>query len=91
MKKGFLLAFLVVVTLFSALAQSRKITGCVTSFDDGLPIPGVTVGVKGATTGTITDVKGNYLLAVPESAKELYFSFVGMITQLPSQIKLMWY
>jgi len=81
MKKAFLLAFLIVVTLLSALAQTKKISGCVTSSDDGLPIPGVTVGIKGTTSGTITDVKGNYSLTVPESAKELYFSFVGMIPQ----------
>lgn len=81
MKKVFLLAFLIVVTLLSAFAQTRKITGAVTSSDDGLPLPGVTVGVKGTTIGTITDVKGNYSLTVTEAAKEMYFSFVGMITQ----------
>ncbi len=81
MKKVFLLAFLVVVTLMSALAQTRKLNGFVTSFDDGLPVPGVTVGVKGTTNGTITDANGNYSLTVPVSAKVLYFSFVGMISQ----------
>lgn len=81
MKKVFLLAFLLVVMLISALAQTRKITGFVTSSEDGLPVPGVTVGVKGTTTGTITDMKGGYSISVSESAKLLVFSFVGMITQ----------
>ena len=81
MKKWFLLALFVVLSLFNLIAQTRTLTGFVSSSDDGLPIPGVTVGVKGTTTGTITDMKGKYSILVPESAKALVFSFVGMVTQ----------
>ncbi len=62
-------------------AQNRTITGKVTSAEDGSAIPGVTVSVKGTTTGTLTDIDGKYSLAVPASAKTLAFSFIGMKLQ----------
>ncbi len=62
-------------------AQDREIKGTVISSDDGQPIPGVQVLVKGTSTGTITDLDGNYTIKVPESATTLVFRFVGMATQ----------
>ena len=62
------------------MAQTR-ITGTVTSTEDGLGIPGVSVIVKGTTIGTITDIDGKYSLSVPEGSEALIFSFVGMLTQ----------
>ncbi|MCB0823512.1 MAG: SusC/RagA family TonB-linked outer membrane protein [Bacteroidales bacterium] len=62
-------------------AQDRDIKGTVISSDDGQPIPGVQVLVKGTTSGTITDLDGNYAIKVPESATTLVFRFVGMATQ----------
>jgi TonB-linked SusC/RagA family outer membrane protein len=81
MKTGFLLVFILALSIFSGIAQTRVITGTVNSSDDGLPIPGVSVSVKGTTTGSITDMNGVYTITVPESAKMLVFSFVGMQTQ----------
>jgi TonB-linked SusC/RagA family outer membrane protein len=75
-----LLVFLVFLAL-QLQAQEQQITGTVTSFEDGLGIPGVTIVVKGTTYGTITDLDGNYTLAAPEDAVLLSFSFVGMKTQ----------
>ncbi|MCK5667233.1 MAG: TonB-dependent receptor plug domain-containing protein, partial [Thiotrichaceae bacterium] len=61
-------------------AQST-ITGTVTGADDGQPLPGVTVAVKGfANAGTITDVDGNYSVKVPEGGTVLVFSFMGLQT-----------
>ena len=60
--------------------QSNKITGRITD-DNGSPVIGATVAVKGTTTGTITDVDGNYSLSVSATAKTLVVSFVGMKTQ----------
>ncbi len=75
-----LLAFLVFV--FSGLwAQNMQISGNVTSAEDGAPLPGVSVVVKGTTAGTVTDFNGDYVLAVPQGATTLVFSFVGMRTQ----------
>jgi TonB-dependent starch-binding outer membrane protein SusC len=57
-------------------SQSRTITGKVTSFDDGIGIPGVNVVEKGTNNGTVSDVDGNYSLNVSNDAT-LVFSFVG--------------
>jgi TonB-linked SusC/RagA family outer membrane protein len=60
--------------------QKKELSGTVKD-DKGLPLPGVTVYIKGSTTGTITDDNGNYKLTVPNEAKTLLFSFIGMKTQ----------
>lgn len=62
-------------------AQKRAISGKVTSGEDGLGIPGVTVVVKGTTIGTTTDIEGNYQISVPPESNILVFSFVGMKSQ----------
>ncbi len=83
MKKLFLLIVLFVFAGVSALyAQTRVITGTVTSAVEGEgPIPGVTVQVKGTTIGTTTDINGKYTLTVPQSATTLIFSYIGMKKQ----------
>lgn len=72
--------FIVLGTLI-IFGQTRVITGVVTSVDDGSPLPGVTVTVKGTSIGTITDMTGNYSLEVPEGNDVIVFSFVGLATQ----------
>ncbi len=67
--------------LGSILAQAQTVTGTVTGSEDGMPIPGVSVFVKGTTVGTVTQVDGTYSLNVPEDAEIIVFSFVGMQTQ----------
>jgi len=62
-------------------AQPRLVTGTVTSAEDGSPLPGVSVSVRGTTAGTITDMNGQYQLNVPGNADELVFSFVGLLTR----------
>ena len=63
-------------------AQTQKITGVVISEEDGQPVVGASVLVKGTTLGTITDVDGNFNLSnVPSSAKTLQISYIGMQTQ----------
>ncbi len=64
-----------------ANAQTKTITGKVTSSEDGLPIPGVTIMVPGTTVGTTTDFDGNYSLAVNQSVTTLRFSYIGMEPQ----------
>ena len=82
MKKSLVsMLILFVIGLQSVLAQGREISGVVTSADDGLSIPGVSVIVKGTTIGTTTDFDGKYSLNVPEDGKFLVFSFVGMTMQ----------
>ncbi len=60
--------------------QSKKLSGTVKS-EDGEPLPGVTVIVKGTTTGTVTNADGGFSLEVPGTAETLQFSFVGMAQQ----------
>ncbi len=81
MKKIALLLAFFAIGLQVLLAQTKEITGKVTSADDGGPIPGVSVSVKGTTLGTITDMEGAYRLKVPQDAKTLQYTFVGMATQ----------
>ena len=63
-------------------AQTQKVTGVVISEEDGHPVVGASVLVKGTTLGTITDIDGNFTLPnVPTSAKHLVVSYIGMLTQ----------
>ena len=59
----------------------RNVKGTVIADDDGKPIPGVNVLVKGTTIGTVTDINGNYSLTLPNNASTLVFSFIGMVAQ----------
>ena len=63
-----------------AYAQST-VGGTVTDAEDGSAIPGVNVLVKGTSTGTITDVEGNYNVTVSGENPTLVFSSVGFATQ----------
>ena len=58
----------------------KNVTGKVMD-EDGLPLPGVNVIVKGSTVGTQTDFDGNYEITLPNNAKYLVYSFVGMKTR----------
>lgn len=79
MKKfSLILAILGFMGLQVAFAQTREITGVVTSSDDGSSIPGVSVVIKGTTLGTITNMDGEFNLKAPQDAAALIFSFVGM-------------
>ena len=78
MKKIALLLAFFAIGLQVLMAQTKEISGKVTSSDDGGAIPGVSVSVKGTTLGTITDMDGIFRLKVPQDAKSLMFSFVGM-------------
>jgi TonB-linked SusC/RagA family outer membrane protein len=62
-------------------AQGFQVTGKVTSSEDGLSLPGVSIIVKGTTLGSITNLNGEYTLQVPSDTRVLIFSFVGMKTQ----------
>lgn len=57
------------------------ISGTVTDQEEGLPIPGVNVIVKGTNRGTSTDVDGRFTITVPGSDDVLVFSFIGYVTQ----------
>ena len=61
-------------------AQSSKVTGKVIG-EDGEPVIGASIIVKGTTVGTVTDYDGNFVLDVPENGKQLVISYIGMKSQ----------
>ena len=46
-----------------------------------IPLPGVNVLIKGTTTGTTTDINGNYFINVPDKNVVLVFSYIGFEAQ----------
>lgn len=80
---GFLTFFMVLLSenvTGNELKQEQTVTGTVTDGNTNDPLPGVTVLIKGTSTGTITDIDGNYSIqATPEDI--FVFSFVGYETQ----------
>ena len=76
MRKQLLFLFVLFISAVNVFAQ-QKITGLVVSAEDGLPVIGASVVVKGSTQGTITDIDGKFILDVPKDAV-LQVSYVGM-------------
>lgn len=65
----------------NAFAQQREVSGKVIDLENQQPIPGVSIIIQGTTTGTITDVNGNYSIKVNDSSAKLIFSFIGFEDQ----------
>lgn len=80
MKKLYLLLLGCLFVSLHATGQVRTITGRLTSTEDGSPLPGVSITIKGTSEGTATDGDGNYSIEVPIGST-LVFSFIGMITR----------
>ncbi len=76
--------FLSVLLLFGvclvSAQQNISVSGVVTDASDGSPLMGVTVQLKGSSTGTITDIDGRYSIEVAQNAV-LIFTYVGMVPQ----------
>lgn len=63
-------------------AQVQKVTGTVISEEDGLPVVGASVLVKGTSVGSVTDIDGNFTISnVPSTATVLVISYIGLQTQ----------
>ena len=76
MKRFVLLMACMTFLALTGYAQ-QAVSGRVTSSDDGSALPGVNILIQGTTTGTTSDVDGNYKLSVPSGGATLVFSFVG--------------
>jgi len=74
------LAFLLLAGLQYLVAQ-KTVTGKVTSSTDNNPIPGVSILIRGTTSGTLTDADGMYSVPVPNNQAVLQYSFIGFTTQ----------
>ncbi|MDE0471005.1 MAG: TonB-dependent receptor [Ekhidna sp.] len=79
MKRILLLSFVLITSILFDVVAQRTVSGKITD-DTGEPLPGVNVVIKGTTTGTQTDLDGDYRLSVDDGAT-LVFSYVGFETQ----------
>jgi len=79
MKKIFALLIFSTVTLMSLSAQ-KTITGVIND-DEGIPLIGANILVKGTTIGTIADIDGYFTLEIPVGSDVLIFSYTGYITK----------
>ena len=81
-RKLMLLLACLFVSIGFVTAQTSTVSGVVTSEEDGEPVVGASVLVKGTSLGTVTNIDGKFTITnVPSSAKTLRVSFVGMQTQ----------
>jgi Ca-activated chloride channel family protein len=72
-------AILILGVVIMAYTASVTITGTVKD-EQGQPLPGVNVTVKGYSTGTVTDLNGFYEITLTDKTKTLVFSFIGYKT-----------
>ena len=81
MKKLILSLFVVLCFSAVAFAQTRTITGTITSGEDNQPIPGVSVKVRGTQSGAISNASGKYSVTVPPGSTIIDFSYIGYNNQ----------
>ena len=79
MKKRITLLILIFSICFQTpgFSQTREVTGRVTSNEDGSPLTGVSVLIRGTQTGATTDQNGNYRIGVPDQGSVLVFRYLG--------------
>lgn len=77
--KTILCWLLSVLSISISLAQERVVTGTITN--EGNPLPGVTVQVKGTRRGAVSDVDGKYKISLQQNDKILVYNFIGMKSQ----------
>ncbi|MEQ8477347.1 von Willebrand factor type A domain-containing protein [Fulvivirga sp.] len=81
MKIKMILCLMLIGFMYNDAISQIRIAGKVTSIDDGSPLPGVTVAVKGTTIGTVTDIDGEFSINAPSANAILVFSFIGLATE----------
>ncbi|MDR0863491.1 MAG: TonB-dependent receptor [Candidatus Symbiothrix sp.] len=81
MKKLCIFLFCLFLGIGWVSAQTTKVTGTVTYADDGEPIIGASVLVKGTKIAAVTDIDGKFALDVPGDAKTLFITYLGMISR----------
>ena len=78
--KLFWLLLMVGALPLAAFSQGKTISGQVTDLSTGEPLPGVNILAKSTSTGTVTDIDGNYRLTVADEVITLVFSSIGYET-----------
>jgi len=69
-----------IIVITPSVKQNHTVTGIITD-SKGLPLPGVSIMIKGTSNGAVSDVNGKYTLEVPDENAILLFSFMGYITE----------
>lgn len=88
MKKSILLTLLLALTAIGVRAQNITVRGTVLSKTDDEPLIGASVFSESTKTGAVTDVDGNFTIAVPESSR-LTISYIGFVsTTVDAQTEL---
>ena len=75
------ISLLAMVLSFNFAWAQTTVSGTITDGEDGSPLPGVNVLVKGTTNGAITDFDGNYSINITDEEATLVFSYIGYLTQ----------
>jgi hypothetical protein len=65
-------------------ADGNTVSGRVTDAEDGSPLIGAAIMVKGTRLGTVSDIDGNYSITLPQGSRQLTFAYVGYETQTRS-------
>lgn len=82
MKRKFCLCLIAFLSTYVIFAQTRSVTGSVTTDSLNQPLQGVSVTVKGSPSGTSTDAQGRYAITIPDrNDVTLVFSSVGFLQQ----------
>lgn len=82
MKKIQLFLIVLLVGIQATMAQSVQVSGKVTYADDGAPVIGATINVKGTSVATLSDVNGEYKLTIPtKDSKIIVVTYTGLLTQ----------
>lgn len=84
MKKLLFILFGIILFAQPVLAQTKTVTGTITSSTDGLSLPGVSVLIEGTSKSTVTDLDGKFSISVNEG-ETLAFTFVGFA---PKKVKI---
>ena len=61
--------------------EGNTVSGKIIDADDGTPLVGASVVVKGTHLGTVSDIDGNYSITLPQGSRQLTFSYVGCVSQ----------
>ena len=80
MKKNLYLTILLCLAVLNVWAQNT-VSGRITDASENVPLPGVSVLLKGTTTGTTTDADGNFSITTPSKTGTLVVSYIGYFTQ----------
>jgi len=81
MKTKILFTLIIALAFIQISYAQLTITGSITSAEDGQPIPGVNVLIKGTSKGTVTDMDGKYSIQVENEKTIIIFMFIGYKTQ----------